>query len=179
MLGGRARPHQAIMALALDIVEDVVVECWLLFSSSLSHRGSAESGCWSIIEDVVGCWAAVLALVESPWLCLWLLVDHRGRGGMLGCRPRPRRVAVALPLAVGRSLSWWDAGLPSLSSLSRRGLGSGCQLPSSGLGGALAAVLMVLVLVLVVAVAVASGCRSSWLTVIHHDLHASCYHHGI
>ena len=89
MLGGRARPHQAIMALALDIVEDVVVECWLLFSSSSSRRGSA-SGCRLIIEDVVGCWAAVLALVESLWLCLWLSVDHRGRGGMLGCRPRPR-----------------------------------------------------------------------------------------
>ena len=176
MLGGRARPHQAVMALALDIVEDVVVECWLLFSSSSSRRGSA-SGCRSIIEDVVGCWAAVLALVESLWLCLWLSVDHQGHGGMLGCRPRPRRVAMALPLAVGRSSSWWDAGLPSSSSSSRRGLGSGCQLPSSGLGGALAAVLMVLVLV--VAVAVASGCRSSWLTVIHHDLHASCYRHGI
>ena len=98
MLGGRARPHQAIMALALDIVEDVVVECWLLFSSSSSRHGSA-SGCRLIIEDVVGCWAAVLALVESPWLCLWLSVDHRA-GGMLGCRPRPRRAVVALALAV-------------------------------------------------------------------------------
>ena len=63
------------MALALDIIEDVVVECWLLFSSSLSRCGSA-SGCQSIIEDVVGCWAAVLTLVKSPWLCLWLSVDH-------------------------------------------------------------------------------------------------------
>ena len=98
MLGGCARPHQAVMALALDIIEDMVVECWLLFSSSSSRRGSA-SGCRLIIEDMVGCWAAVLALVESPWLCLWLSVDHQA-GGMLGCPPRPRRAVVALALAV-------------------------------------------------------------------------------
>ena len=75
-----------------------------------------------------GVLAAVLVLVESPWLCLWLSVDHRGRGGMLGCRPRPRRIAVALPLAVGRSSrTWWNAGLPSSPSSSRRGSASGCR----------------------------------------------------
>ena len=106
MLGCRPCPRRIAVALPLAVGRSSRTwwDAGLLSSPSSNHRGSA-SGCRSIIEDVVGCWAAVLALVESPWLCLWLSVDHRGRGGMLGCRPRPCRVAVALPLAVGRSSS--------------------------------------------------------------------------
>ena len=52
---------------------------------------------------------------------------------------------MALALAVGQSLRTWNAGLPSSPSSSHRGLGSGCQSPSSGLGAGMLAAILVLV----------------------------------